>query len=102
MAVKSQDSESVFINCPFDNEYLPIFQAIVFAVLDGGFQPRCSLEDDDGSLVRETKLLDLIKECRYAIHDISRVQVDQDTGLPRFNMPLELGMFLGMKAAGDL
>lgn len=28
---------SVFINCPFDPEYWPLFEAIVFAAYDCGF-----------------------------------------------------------------
>src|ERR1035441_7728852 len=37
-------STHVFINCPFDTGYQPIFSAIVFAVYDLGFVARCSLE----------------------------------------------------------
>ena len=40
-------------------------------------------------------------DCQYGIHDISRIQTDRSTKLPRFNMPLELGMFLGAKASGN-
>lgn len=29
----------VFINCPFDNDYPPLLQAIAFAVIDCGFSP---------------------------------------------------------------
>jgi integrase len=36
-------------------------------------------------------------ECRYAIHDISRVKIDPNIGLPRFNMILELAIYLGVK-----
>jgi hypothetical protein len=45
----------VFINCPFDTGYQPIFSAIVFAVFDLGFVARCSLEDDDAGEVRLRK-----------------------------------------------
>ena len=34
---------NVFINCPFDNAYAPIFEAIVFAVHDAGFRLRLAL-----------------------------------------------------------
>jgi hypothetical protein len=34
------------------------------------------------------------------IHDISRTEVNPDTRLPRFNMPFELGLFLGAKRFG--
>src|SRR5262249_5963635 len=30
--------------------------------------------------------------CKYGIHDISRTEVTSASGLPRFNMPLELGV----------
>jgi len=94
-------SGSVFINCPFDREYLFIFHAIVFAVFDCGYIARSSLEIDDGSEVRIDKIARIISECKYGIHDISRTELSKDTNLPRFNMPLELGMFLGAKRFGN-
>ncbi|MEV9017248.1 hypothetical protein AB0044_26675, partial [Klebsiella pneumoniae] len=47
------------------------------------------------------KLYGLIQECRYGIHDLSRTELDDDHKLPRFNMPLELGLFLGAKRYGN-
>jgi hypothetical protein len=93
-------SQRVFINCPFDSEYKPLFEAIVFAVLSCGFRPRCALEIDDSSEVRIDRIFKIIAECKYGIHDISRTQVTSASGLPRFNMPLELGMFLAAKRFG--
>ena len=37
-------ADCVFVNCPFDAEYWPIFEAIVFGILDCGFTPRSALE----------------------------------------------------------
>ena len=91
---------SVFINCPFDSRYRPLFEAVVFAVYDCGFYPRSALEMDDSSEVRIGKVIRMIAECRLAIHDISRTQLDRESRLPRFNMPLELGIFIGAKAFG--
>ncbi len=91
---------SVFINCPFDDQYKKLFHAVVFAVTDCGFIARCAQEVDDGSEVRVSKILKIIAECRIGIHDISRTEADKTSGLPRFNMPLELGMFLGAKQYG--
>jgi hypothetical protein len=91
---------NVFINCPFDSAYRPLFEAVTFAVYDCGFYPRCALEVDDSSQVRIEKITAIIKQCRLAIHDVSRTQVDKRTRLPRFNMPLELGLFLGAKIFG--
>jgi hypothetical protein len=92
---------NVFVNCPFDSQYKPIFEAIVFAVHDCGCVARCALEVDDGSQVRIDKIFQLIDGCRLGIHDISRTAPDAGSGLPRFNMPLELGMFLGAKRYGS-
>jgi hypothetical protein len=92
---------SVFINCPFDHAYQALFRAIVFSVIHCGFRARCALEIDDGSQVRIDKIFRIIQECRFGIHDLSRTELDRTTRLPRFNMPLELGMFLAAKRFGD-
>ncbi len=92
---------SVFINCPFDERYQPIFEAVVFCVSACGFLPRCTKELTDAADVRIDNIYNLIRECNYSIHDISRTEVvDQPYHLPRFNMPLELGIFLGAKRFG--
>jgi hypothetical protein len=90
----------VFINCPFDSEYKYFFWAIVFVVIRSGFRPRCALETDDSSENRFEKICNIIKECRYGIHDISRTELDTHSKLPRFNMPLELGVFIAAKRFG--
>src|SRR5207237_1459738 len=43
------------------------------------------------------KIAALISASRYSIHDLSRTALDDVNSLPRFNMPLELGMDLGCK-----
>ena len=78
-----------------------LFDAIGFAVHDLGFTARCSLEEDDGSEFRSSKIEWIIEECAFGIHDLSAVALDMATGLPRFNMPLELGLFLGCKRFGS-
>lgn len=91
----------VFINCPFDAEYRPLFEAMVFAIHHCGFVARSAVEMDDGGDVRIDKVAAMIGQCRLSIHDISRTEPDPVSGLPRFNMPLELGMFLGAKRYGN-
>src|SRR4029453_11714381 len=94
-------SASVFINCPFDKQYQRLFDAIVFCVAACGFVPRCTLELTDAADVRIENIYRLIAQCNHSIHDISRTEVDdQPYQLPRFNMPLELGIFLGAKRFG--
>jgi hypothetical protein len=91
---------NVFINCPFDPQYQPLFYGIVFAVNDMGFRPRCAKDESNAGKGRIEKIQDLIAECKYSIHDISRVDLDPLNNLPRFNMPLELGLDLGCKRYG--
>ena len=43
----------------------------------------------------------LSKNANYGIHDLSAVELDPVNHLPRFNMPLELGLFLGCRRFGD-
>lgn len=43
----------------------------------------------------------MIGYCNWGIHDLSRVEVDPQSGTPRFNMPLELGLHLGARLFGD-
>lgn len=92
--------DDVFINCPFDDAFAATFRALIFAILFCGFRPRSARELDDGGQTRIDKIHGLIEECRYGIHDLSRTELDPVHQLPRFNMPLELGLFLGAKRYG--
>jgi hypothetical protein len=94
-------SDSVFINVPFDRRYKKLFDALVFAVHHCGLVARCAREFDDGAQVRVDKLYKIIGECQFGIHDLSRTTRDSRHHLPRFNMPLELGIFLGARKFGD-
>ena len=91
---------AVFINCPFDREYQPLLRAICDTVMSCGFEPRCALDSLDSGAFRFAKILDLMCECDFAVHDISRIELDEKSGLPRFNMPLELGADLGLRLKG--
>jgi len=97
---KSKYQFNVFVNCPFDDKYKPLFQAIVFTIHNAGYIARCALEIDDASKPRLNKIMNIIEECKYAVHDISRTEPDPKNELPRFNMPLELGIFLGSTRYG--
>jgi hypothetical protein len=98
MSRKSRTEKQVFVNCPFDSQYQPIFEAIIFTIHACGFHSRCALEDGDSDKVRLDKIIKMISECDLGIHDLSRV--DTHGQLPRFNMPLELGLFLGAQKFG--
>ena len=88
---------SVFINCPFDDAFKPLFEAMVFTVYACGYRPRCALDAQDSSEVRIDKIYDLIRDSQHSVHDLSRA-----TGrkAARYNMPFELGIFLGAKRYG--
>lgn len=90
----------VFVNCPFDEMYSPIADAIVFTIVDSGFKPRSALERSDASEVRIGKIYELISQSKYSIHDLSRNTSADCEVKSRFNMPLELGIFLGAKSFG--
>lgn len=93
-------SNNVFVNCPFDEPYKRIFNAVIFAIFACGFRPRCALEAVDSSEVRIDKIFRITQECKFGLHDLSRTELDEENQLPRFNMPLELGIFLGAKRFG--
>lgn len=92
-------NRNVFINCPFDDDYQPLFRAICFTALCCGFHPRSALEVIDSGHSRLEKITRLIAQCDLGIHDISRTELTP-AGLPRFNMPFELGLTLGCKYYG--
>jgi hypothetical protein len=92
--VKHSYDRSVFINCPFDAEYKPLLNAILFTVYDCGFFCAIALQDV-GSAVRLHKLIELIRASRYSIHDLSRIEE------PRLNMAFECGMCMGAQHFGD-
>lgn len=87
-----QVEKNVFINCPFDNDYRALLRTLVFTIRVSGFIPRCALEADNAVEIRVLKILRIINECAFGIHDLSRTELSAQTQLPRFNMPFELGL----------
>jgi len=92
--------ERVFVNCPFDDAYQSLLQAITFSIYWCGFMPVTSLNEDNALNNRLQKIENCIEQCRYGVHDISRVELNEN-GLPRFNMPFELGLFFGARRFGS-
>src|SRR3954453_17687616 len=83
---------SVFINCPFDEAYSPLFDAIVFTVVCCGFQPRSAIDSGSTGEPRLTRITKALFASRYSVHDLTRCSGEGAENLARFNMPLELGM----------
>jgi hypothetical protein len=92
---------SVFINCPFDLEYRPVFDAVVFSALCCGFLPRSALETGTSSTPRMERIVASMRASKYSIHDLSRCRGDGDMNLARFNMPLELGIAMAQRLGAD-
>lgn len=80
--------QSVFINCPFDEDYEPILQAILFCVIFLGFNPRIARERNDSAEVRIEKIAALIEASKFSIHDLSRAQAAKKGEYYRLNSTL--------------
>lgn len=91
---------SVFLNCPFDDLFAPLFHAAVLTIAALGFTPRCARESEGESDPRIDRIARGLRESKYSIHDLSRFQGEGPDNLARFNMPLELGMALSMRYQG--
>lgn len=90
--VTADFGKSVFINCPFDEKYEPILQAILFTVVYLGFRPKLSSERIDSAENRLEKIISLIESSRFSIHDLSRGKAKKKGEYFRLNMPFELGI----------
>lgn len=93
--------KNVFINCPFDDTYINnLLKPIMYVIIRNGLNPRLSLEVSDSGQARLEKIIDLIKNCRYSIHDLSLVKSNKANEFGRMNMPFELGIDYGFRKCG--
>lgn len=74
------------------NNIKPVLRSILFTLLYAGLIPRLASEKSDSLEQRIEKILRLIKECKYSIHDLSRVKSKKANQFSRLNMPFELGI----------
>lgn len=91
---------SVFVNCPFDDAYAPLLQAIAFCITDLGFFPRLAPENADNAANRLDRIIELICGSKYGIHDLSRCKSAAVGEYARLNMPFELGLDHGAARFG--
>jgi hypothetical protein len=47
--VEADFKSNVFINCPFDEDYLPLLRPLLFTVVYLGFNPRIASERSDSA-----------------------------------------------------
>ena len=86
------DPKGVFLNIPYDEEFIGLYVAYIVGLSQLDLVPHLASEIPGGGR-RLDRIFKLIQSCRYSIHDLSRVEVSvAPTAVPRFNMPLELGM----------
>jgi hypothetical protein len=90
-------AKAVFINCPFDSDFEPFLDAIVFACVCCGLTPRSALETGTTSTPRVDRIVQALFTSKYSIHDLSRCKGEGSEQLARFNMPLELGMAMTLR-----
>ena len=92
----------VFLNCPFDSGYLPLLNAAVFATVCCGLIPITSFAIIDPAISRLDKLIKLISHAKYSLHDLCRCHGEGTDNLARLNMPLELGISIGLSCTSIL
>ncbi|MEM9686277.1 MAG: hypothetical protein AAF934_05075 [Bacteroidota bacterium] len=97
MSKPNDYEKNVFINCPFDDKYFDLLQTLVFTIVYFKFNPRISLENSDAGMLRLDKIVNLIMESKYSIHDLSRLQAKSIHEYYRLNMPFELGIDYGLR-----
>src|SRR4051794_11626672 len=73
---------------------------MIFTIFDCGFRPVCARERMNSAQMRLDKILGMIRDSQYSIHDLSRTALDPHFSLPRFNMPFELGIAVGCSRFG--
>lgn len=91
---------NVFVNCPFDEKYFPLLRPLLFTVIYLGLKPRIALEAIDSGELRLTKIVNLIRDSKFSIHDLSRSEAAAAGELYRLNMPFELGIDFGCRLFG--
>lgn len=92
--------KNVFVNCPFDEKYVPLLRPILFTVIYLGLKPRIALEAIDSGEQRLDKIVKLIRDSKYSIHDLSRSEAAAAGEMYRLNMPFELGIDFGCRVFG--
>jgi hypothetical protein len=99
VAKRQKPPDEVFLNIPYDHRFERPFLAFISGISAFGLVPPATLEITS-STRRLDRILHLIRDCRYSIHDLSRVEIDGAAPrTPRFNMPFELGLSVAHQKA---
>lgn len=88
--------EAIFINCPFDADYRPLLNVLLFSIRFYNLKPLISSLDSNTTQNRLSKIERMVNSSQYSIHDLSRMKSTEVGEYYRMNMPFELGMDYGM------
>jgi hypothetical protein len=82
--------ESVFLNIPYDDAFENLYLAYIVGLTQLGLRINVTLAVPNQG--RLDTIIKLIEQSDFSIHDLSRIEASR--GIPRFNMPVELGLAL--------
>jgi hypothetical protein len=82
--------ESVFLNIPYDEAFETLYVAYIVGLTQLGLRINATLAVTNQG--RLDTIINLIDQSDFSIHDLSRIESSR--GVPRFNMPVELGLAL--------
>lgn len=85
----------VFVNYPYDPGYAQLRAALIFAIMQCGHEPIAPLDDQSSKTPRMEKITAGLRRAPLSVHDLSRMNL-RNRRLPRYNMPFELGLALGI------
>jgi hypothetical protein len=92
--------KNVFVNCPFDDDYKALMRPLLFTLVYHGLKPRIATERHESGEQRINKIIGLIEDSKFAIHDLSRLKASKKGEMFRLNMPYELGIDVGCRRFG--
>lgn len=87
---RSRRTESVFLNIPYDREFEDLYLAYIVGLTQLGLRVNATVAAPNQG--RLETIIGLIEGSNFSIHDLSRIELSK--GIPRFNMPVELGLAL--------
>jgi hypothetical protein len=82
--------KSVFLNIPYDAAFEDLYLAYIVGLTQLGLRVNATLAVPNQD--RLQTIIRLIEASGFSIHDLSRIEASH--GVPRFNMPVELGLAL--------
>lgn len=73
-----------------------MLRALLFVVRFYGLEAKIASSDTDSKSNRLERIIKLMKESKYSVHDLSRLKSEKKKEYYRMNMPFELGLDYGI------